>query len=268
MPKVYGCGPHHFNADPDQDPDPSFHFNAYPDPDPSFHFNADPDPDPSFHCVADPDPDPTSHFRIRILLVIKVMRICDHWSTDPPRLHFESPRPHCSVCGPPLLRFEPLKLLNFDFNADLDSDPAFHSKTDLDPDPASQNYNVPCGSESGSATLLHRAGCSPGSPHAAAHPVRLGRSPEAVLLPADIVVTVPQAVCTQFLFRDDRLPMWERQAPKLLTGHGPVPVAALRREQAPQPVLHLLPSSRSAPPLQGPLLPRACLRHPSSKPER
>ncbi|MFO0005131.1 MAG: hypothetical protein ACK559_28780, partial [bacterium] len=61
--------------------------------------------------------------------------------------------------------------------------------------------------------LLHRAGCSPGSPHAAAHPVWLGLSPEAVLLPADIVVTVPQAVCTQLLFRDDGLPMWERQAP-------------------------------------------------------
>jgi hypothetical protein len=27
-------------------------------------------------------------FRIRILLLIKVMKICDHWSTDPLRLHF------------------------------------------------------------------------------------------------------------------------------------------------------------------------------------
>ncbi len=39
--------------------------------------------------------------RIRNLLLIKVMRICDHWSNDPPWLHFE-----------------PLKLLNFDFNGD------------------------------------------------------------------------------------------------------------------------------------------------------
>ncbi len=93
-------------------------------------------------------------------------------------------------------------------------------------------------------------------------------APEAVLLPADIVLTVPQAVCAQLLFRDDRLPMGERQALKLLTGHSPVPVAAVRREQAPKHVHHLLHSSRSAPPLQGPLLPRACLRHLSSKPER
>jgi hypothetical protein len=36
------------------------------------------------------------------------MRICDHWSTEPPRPYFE-----------------PLKLLNFDVNAD--PDPALHS---------------------------------------------------------------------------------------------------------------------------------------------
>jgi hypothetical protein len=34
-------------------------------------------------------------FRIRILLLIKVMQICDHWSPDPPGLNFESPRLHC-----------------------------------------------------------------------------------------------------------------------------------------------------------------------------
>jgi hypothetical protein len=39
--------------------------------------------------------------RIRILLLTKVRRICDHRSKEPPWLHFE-----------------PLKLLNFDFNAE------------------------------------------------------------------------------------------------------------------------------------------------------
>jgi hypothetical protein len=38
------------------------------------------------------------------------MGICDHWATDPPELYFE----------PPVLSFEPLKLLNFNFNADTD----------------------------------------------------------------------------------------------------------------------------------------------------
>jgi hypothetical protein len=43
------------------------------------------------------------------------------WSTDPPGLHFEPPDLYC---------FEPLKLLNFDFNAD--PDPAFHFNADSD----------------------------------------------------------------------------------------------------------------------------------------
>ncbi len=30
--------------------------------------------------------------RLQILLLIKVMRICDHWYTDPPGLHFEPQR--------------------------------------------------------------------------------------------------------------------------------------------------------------------------------
>jgi hypothetical protein len=45
------------------------------------------------------------------------MRICDHWSTDPPGLHCERSRLH----------FEPLELLNFHFVADADPDPPFHS---------------------------------------------------------------------------------------------------------------------------------------------
>ncbi len=57
--------------------------------------------------------------RIRILLLIKVMGIFDHW-----------------------------------FNADPDLDPYFHSSVDLDPDLASKNNADPCGS--GSVTLLKR----------------------------------------------------------------------------------------------------------------
>jgi hypothetical protein len=66
--------------------------------------------------------------RIRILLLIKVMRICDQW------------RAICSIVQ--AFHFEHLKLLKFDFNADpdpgfhsyADPDPGFHSNTDLDPD--------------------------------------------------------------------------------------------------------------------------------------
>ncbi len=52
--------------------------------------------------------------RIRILLLIKVMGICDHCSTDIPGFHFQHPRLHCEH-GPPRLHFEPLKFMNFDF---------------------------------------------------------------------------------------------------------------------------------------------------------
>jgi hypothetical protein len=61
---------------------------------------------------------------IQILLLIKVMQIGNHWSTDPPGLHFE-----------------PLKLLNVYFNADSDSVPAFY--LNADPDPASQDNADP-----------------------------------------------------------------------------------------------------------------------------
>jgi hypothetical protein len=44
------CGPHHFDADPDADTDPTFHFDA--DPDPACHSDADADPDPSFQIKA------------------------------------------------------------------------------------------------------------------------------------------------------------------------------------------------------------------------
>jgi hypothetical protein len=65
------------------------------------YFNAD--PDPAFHLHADPDP----------ALQHTVIRICDHWSRDPPVLHFEPPSLDCER---PRLNFffEPLKFLNFE----------------------------------------------------------------------------------------------------------------------------------------------------------
>ncbi len=93
-------------------------------------FNAD--PDPAFRFYADP----------RILLLIKVMRICDH--CEPPRLLYERLQPtghHGSIS-------ELLKLLNFEFSAD--PDPAFHSNADLDQ--TLKDIAYPCGS--GFATLL------------------------------------------------------------------------------------------------------------------
>ena len=41
-------------------------------PDPYYYFHFDAGPDPNLHSYVDPD-----------LLLIKVMQICDHWSTDP-----------------------------------------------------------------------------------------------------------------------------------------------------------------------------------------
>jgi hypothetical protein len=110
--------------------------------------------------------------RIQILFLIKVMRICDHQTTDPPRLHFEPPRLHFEPpglhCERPRLHFEPLKILNFDFDRDsdlsflsnVDPDPAFLSNVDpdsaflsnVDPDPASlfnanpDLFSIYCGS--------------------------------------------------------------------------------------------------------------------------
>jgi hypothetical protein len=56
------ANPHHFETDMD----PTVRFDA--------------DPDPNFQVDADP-------------VLIKVMRICDHWSTaDPSQIHFEHKR--------------------------------------------------------------------------------------------------------------------------------------------------------------------------------
>jgi|688.fasta_scaffold257323_1 hypothetical protein len=51
-------------------------------PDPAFHFDVNSYPDSAFHSNADPDP-PS----------LKVIRNCEHWSTDSPGLHFEPPWP-------------------------------------------------------------------------------------------------------------------------------------------------------------------------------
>ncbi len=70
----------------------------------SHHVDADPDLDSSFILMWMMDLDPDLKFNFiqnRILLFIKVMQNCNHWSTGPPRLHFKR-----------------LQLLNFDFDAD------------------------------------------------------------------------------------------------------------------------------------------------------
>jgi hypothetical protein len=55
---------------------------------PPFHLAADPDPDPAF--VFDEDTELTFLLmRIPFLLLIKVMRICNHLRTDFASLHFE-----------------------------------------------------------------------------------------------------------------------------------------------------------------------------------
>jgi hypothetical protein len=84
------------------------------------------------------DPDPAFHFtvmQIRILLLNKVIKVCDHWSIDPPGLYFEPPGLQ-GVHGPLRLCFEPRKLPNLNFNAD----------------PETKNDTNQCGS--GSATLV------------------------------------------------------------------------------------------------------------------
>jgi hypothetical protein len=93
----------------------SHYFNA--DLDLAFKFNAA--PDPAFHCNGNPDTDQDHACH-------QIHSNCDHWCTDllGPILNLHPSI--FSVHGPPRLNFEPLKLLNFDFNADTDLGPAFH----------------------------------------------------------------------------------------------------------------------------------------------
>jgi hypothetical protein len=86
---------------------------------------SDEEPDPSVHHDVDPEALFT-FMLIRILILIKVTRICDHWSTDPPRLHFEHLRLHGERPQPSLTPFcasTALKILTYD----ADPDPAFHN---------------------------------------------------------------------------------------------------------------------------------------------
>ncbi len=72
----------------------------------------------------------------------KVIRIYEHWSTDPPGLHIKSPRLHFEYPGHPQLHFEPTKLLNFYFNAD--PDPASKKTANPDPQPCHCVYIMRC----------------------------------------------------------------------------------------------------------------------------
>jgi hypothetical protein len=70
------------------------------------YFSHDADPDPTFTLM---------RTRIRLL---KVMRICNHWSKDPPRVHCEPPCLHFETSIASLINFESQQLLNFDIVAD------------------------------------------------------------------------------------------------------------------------------------------------------
>jgi hypothetical protein len=97
--------------------------SLYSDPYPFFSFNPDPDP------TSAPNPRDAN---LRPLISIP--------ST---RFHFKPLSLIVSDHVPPWLHFEPLNLLNFYLNVNLDPDPAFHSNVDLDPDPASLNKGDP-----------------------------------------------------------------------------------------------------------------------------
>jgi hypothetical protein len=93
---------------------------------------------------------------IRNLHLIKEMRIFNHWSTVQ-TLHGSILSLHSSIVSvhrPPWLHFQPLMLLNCDFNAELD--PAFHSNPDPDSDQASQNNEAPDQQPSFTYLLLSR----------------------------------------------------------------------------------------------------------------
>ncbi len=62
---------------------PLFYLHRVADP---HHNNADPVLDPSFHFNTDPDQtfSTSMQIRIRVLLLINIMRVCDYGSKDPP----------------------------------------------------------------------------------------------------------------------------------------------------------------------------------------
>jgi hypothetical protein len=89
----------------------SKHHDADPNPDPSFHFDADQDQDRLFTLIG---------IRIRVLVRIKVMKICDHRSTDHSRPQCARPRPQCGRPWPNTLTLSVDPDLAFDFDADPD----------------------------------------------------------------------------------------------------------------------------------------------------
>jgi hypothetical protein len=101
--------------------------------DPLFHVNVDLDADPYFYSNANANPDPTLYFDTDPAYYQSDANLRP-LSYKPPALHFKPPGLHCEC---PRLHFEPLKMLNFDFDADADLDSDFYSNAD--PDPASRN---------------------------------------------------------------------------------------------------------------------------------
>ncbi len=87
----------------------------------AFYCNADPDSDPAFYLNADPN-------------IAPLQSDGEFATTGPLTLQgsiLSLQASIVSVHSLPRLYFEPLKLMNFDFNADLDQ--AFHSNADPDP---------------------------------------------------------------------------------------------------------------------------------------
>ncbi len=87
------------------------------------HVNADQDQGPDFHFHADPAPRQSNG---------------NLWPVV-----YRPSRPLLGVLGFPLPFFDPLKLQNFDSNAEPDPDSAFNANAGSDPDPVSKNSADP-----------------------------------------------------------------------------------------------------------------------------
>ncbi len=90
---------------------PLFYLHRISDP---HHINADPDLDPSFHFNTDPDQtfSTSMQIRIRILLHIIIMRVCDYCFKDPP--FYSSTPPSWASMALHGSIFNLLKLLKFE----------------------------------------------------------------------------------------------------------------------------------------------------------
>ncbi len=93
--------------------------------------------------------------RIRSLLLTKVMRICDHWVNRPSTTPLWASTP--PLWASTALHFEPLKILNFDINAD--PDPALQYNADLGTDPASKNNADPDKDAAYQIIRIHNSVC-------------------------------------------------------------------------------------------------------------